>query len=218
VTAPELAAVASVISKNPVFEGPDARMVVAAYKALANGEQLSIDSLARTLGRPAEDVRATIERCNVEFDDEEIVGFGGLSIRPTCHEFFVRGRRLYTWCAWDPLFIAPILGEDARVGSTCPVTGDAIALTVGPSGITDTSPRTAALSMRIPDEGSGTDIRSSFCSDVLLFASADAAHTWTASHPNTFVLEIADAFELGQMVGSWKSTPLPMAKAIHHTA
>ena len=38
------------------------------------------------------------------------------------HRFEVAGRTLYTWCAWDSLFLPQILGQEAEVESTCPLT------------------------------------------------------------------------------------------------
>jgi alkylmercury lyase len=196
----DLTAVAKAIATNPTFDGADQDLVLALYIALADGERVSVASMARRLGRSVDSVRETIERCNVQFDADEIVGFGGLSRLPTPHAFHVRDRRLYTWCAWDPLFIAPILGDDASVESTCPVTGDQIRLVVGPDGPRDVSPPNAVLSMRVPDERATSHIVSNFCSFVLLFASAVAAKTWTAERPGTFVISIDDAFDLGRML------------------
>jgi hypothetical protein len=43
------------------------------------------------------------------------------------------------------------------------------------------------------------DVIESFCHYVLLFASRDAADVWIAEHPGTFVLDLEEAFDLGQM-------------------
>lgn len=71
--AQELAAVASIISKNPVFEGPDATLVLAAYNCLANGEPLSIDSLSTALARSIEDVASTPFSAASEFRSKAAV-------------------------------------------------------------------------------------------------------------------------------------------------
>jgi alkylmercury lyase len=196
----ELDAVRQAIATNPTFDGGDRDLVLAAYNALADGQRLSIASLARNLERTTTEVQATIDLCEVRFDDEAIVGFGGLSVLPTRHAFDVRGRRLYTWCAWDPFFIAPILGDDARVESSCPVTDQPVGLTVGPAGPRDVTPPTAVLSMLVPNERCTADLVTNFCGNVLLFTTAEAGRAWTEQHPGTFVIGIDDAFELGKML------------------
>lgn len=196
----QLDAVRRAIATNPTFEGGDRRVVVTVYEALANGETPTLSSIADRVGRSLDHVAATIERCNVFFDGEAIAAFGGLSTTPTAHSFEVRGRRLYTWCAWDPLFIARILREEATVRSACPVTGEAISMVVGPSGVRDITPDSAVLSMKVPDESCSTDLVANFCGSVLLFASREAAESWTGDHAGTFVVSLDEALELADTV------------------
>jgi alkylmercury lyase len=192
-----LEAVREAIGRNPSFDGGDRELVLELYGALADGETPTIEQLAKRLHRTVDDVTQVIDRCNVFYEDDAIVAFGGLSTTPTAHTFDVRGRRLYTWCAWDPLFIAPILHDDATVGSTCQVTGETISLIVGPNGVRAVSPASAVLSMTVPDESCTTDLVTNFCGSVLLFASPAAAETWTKGHPGTFAISLEEAFELG---------------------
>lgn len=42
-----------------------------------------------------------------------VLGFGGLTVAPMHHRFEVGGRILWTWCAWDSLFIPGTLGRQA---------------------------------------------------------------------------------------------------------
>jgi alkylmercury lyase len=187
------------------FDAAGRQVISAVYDALAEGEPVSIDAVAQALGRSSQDVAETVSRCNVEFKDELIVGFGGLSLIETAHAFELRDRRLYTWCAWDPLFIALILGEEARVESVCPVTRTVVSLTVGPTGVRDVTPSTAVLSMRIPDESCRKDTITNFCSVVLLFATDDAANQWIAGREGAFVMDLHRAFELGQIMVQQRS-------------
>jgi alkylmercury lyase len=40
------------------------------------------------------------------------------------HRFEINGLTLWTWCAWDSLFIPEILAQTARVASRDPETGE----------------------------------------------------------------------------------------------
>src|SRR5262249_51695841 len=98
-------------------------------------------SLVRTLARgapvpPAEVCRRSAEldmprdllepflRQRAERDGAgNLVGLMGLSLNRHPHRFAVGGRGLSTWCAWDTLFLLPLLGQPAEVASVCPATG-----------------------------------------------------------------------------------------------
>src|SRR5712692_6908171 len=80
-----------------------------------------------------------------------IVGYWGLALGKMTHRFEVNGQTLYTWCAWDSLFIPQILQSTARVESTCPVTGEKIRLTVAPDRIEKRAPRDVSMSFIVPD-------------------------------------------------------------------
>ena len=136
----------------------------------------------------------------VQYDDDRaVVGFGGLTIRPTKHRFEVAGRTLYTWCAWDSLFIPEILGQTARVESSCPESGNAIEITISPNAAPAADPPGTVVSFPLPEAAQlRADVRSNFCDLVYFFSSRDAAEVWTRRHEETFVLSLAQAVELGQ--------------------
>ena len=78
---------------------------------------------------------------NVRRDEQgRVEAFGGLSLRPTEHHFDVEGRRLYTWCAWDTLFLPALLDEQALLESNCPLTDVRASLTVAPELVLASQP------------------------------------------------------------------------------
>jgi alkylmercury lyase len=135
-----------------------------------------------------------INEANPELTTEE----RRLALADMPHRFVVDGRTLYTWCAFDPLFLAPLLEATAHVISRCPVTGETITLTVNAEGVRDIEPPGAVLSFLKPADGFSDDVIERFCHYIHLFASQDAANTWVAEHAGTFVLPIDEAFELGR--------------------
>ncbi len=192
--------VESLNNANPFLEDAERELAHATYRLLAEGKPVPLEDIARSAGADPDWVHRTIEDWTGVFKDDEgrIVAFWGLAIPEMDHRFEIDGRTLYTWCAWDPLFIAPLLATTARVTSTCPVTDRTITFLVGPDGVSDLRPAEAVLSFLQPTPEMKQDVIESFCHFVLLFASKDAADSWIAEHPGTFVLEIDDAFELGR--------------------
>jgi alkylmercury lyase len=177
----------------------DAPLALTLLRALAHGAPVSVDDLARRAGRPAADIDRRLSRWpNVERDrDGGVVAFAGLSLRPTTHALHVDDRALYTWCAWDTLFLPELLGATADVHSTCPATGRRVTLTVTPEAVLDVMPREAVVSIVMPQS---TDaIRSSFCCDVMFFASPSAGHAWLSSLTDGALLTIEEAHALGRL-------------------
>ena len=176
------------------------------YRLLARGEPVRIEELAETLNRRSYQMRRTIESWPSLIQQDEhkrVVGFGGLTLERTKHRFSIEGRSLYTWCAWDSLFIPEIIGKTAHVQSECPVTGRPISVTVRPNGGrgggSQCDPPAAVVSFLLPDAVDlKQGIRGSFCKYVHFFASRDAGFEWTRRNEGTFLLTVSEAFELGR--------------------
>jgi alkylmercury lyase len=179
----------------------DAPLALALLDELAKGEPVSVGRLARAANRDEGDIAATLHRWpNVHRDGQaRVVAFGGLSVTPTPHRFEVAGRRLYTWCAWDTLFLPSLLGQEARVESACPVTGTKVRLTVGPDGVRAAQPRSLQVSFPAAASTVTSDITSSFCCHVHFLADQDAAEEWLGENQGGLTLSLKDAVELGRL-------------------
>ena len=90
----------------------------------------------------------------------------GLALSETAHGYATDGRQLYTWCAWDTLFITPILDQVAEVRSSCPVTGRPVSLTVGPEGLRRVEPPETVVSFLSPQQPWADDVITTFCHGV----------------------------------------------------
>ncbi len=171
------------------------------YRMLARGEPVRVEELAEMLNRRSFQMRRTIESWPSLIQQDErkrVVGFGGLSLERTKHRFTGEGRSLYTWCAWDSLFIPEIIGKTAHVKSECPVSGRSISVTVRPDGVSDCDPPKAIVSFLLPEAVDlEQDVRGNFCKYVHFFASRDAGEEWTRRNEGMFLLTVSEAFELG---------------------
>lgn len=115
------------------------------------------------------------------------------------HRFTVNGWTLYTWCAWDTLFLPELIGETARVESTCPVTGQVVRLVVSPQAIIEREPAGAVMSFLTPEAARvQEDVITHFCHFVHFFRSAEAGQQWASEHEGTFLLSMPDAFTLAR--------------------
>jgi alkylmercury lyase len=177
----------------------DAPLALTLLRLLARGEPVSDAVLAAAGERTIDDVSAQLARWpNIERDgDDAVIGFSGLTLRPTAHCFEVAGRPLHTWCAWDTLFLPSMLGTSAYVRSTCPVSGRAVELVVAPDGIEHADPARIHVSFPPLANTNTADITGTFCRHVHFLAGDDAARTWQQTHPEGHVLDLTAAFDLG---------------------
>jgi alkylmercury lyase len=159
--------------------------------------QVSQDELEQRLAKLPPDV---------EFDRVgNIVGLG-VTLVPTSHRFRIRGKLLYTWCAFDTVLFPPCLHAEAQVESTCPVTCKSITFVATPEGtILDLLPAGSVMSLIVPAER-GDCTRATFCRQSLLFQSEQAASTFLADHPEAMLLSVEEAAYVGRLVAQTCST------------
>ena len=169
------------------------------------------EQFAAALGLSLAEAKTRLDRPSLRaltyLDDRgRVLGFGGLAVAPMHHGFNVDGRALWTWCAWDSLFIPQLLGAEAHVESPDPETGEVVRLDVAPAGITSVLPTTAVMSFLAPDasafQKSATSAMKSFCHFVFFFASGASGELWIAKHPGTFLYSLEDAAALARRLNS----------------
>ena len=180
------------------------RALLTLYRLIAGGEPVSVERLAATLGLDDTTVRNLLGRLppsTFQYDEPgRIIGFGGLSQSPTRHRFTVGGRGLYTWCAFDGLFLPELLDSPGRITTACPVTRVDIRLTVTPEGVEKTDPDGVVMSFVMPETaGYRADLRGTFCRYVNFFASDQAGAAWLTGNPGAAILSLAEAYALGRI-------------------
>jgi len=195
--------VAAVRDYFPSLTPEEQQIAVQTYQLLATGVPVTRQQLAGSLQLSLDTVAETLDRWwGVQFDEQDrINAFWGLTLQPTAHRLHINEYTLYTWCAWDTLFVPLILRTTAQIESRCPISKELIHLTVTPSQVTTVEPDSAVLSFLNPDTGDVKDnIVANFCHYVFFISSRDAGTQWIEAHPGTFFMSIEDAFILGQRI------------------
>lgn len=184
----------------PKLNAEGRKVFVALYRELSLGEPVSVQQVAQRAGVSLHRVNALLDAVPAVYREQgKVVGFWGLTVRPLSkHRFRTGERTLYTWCAWDALFIPMILAKTAHVESEDAHTGTPIRLTVTPERVEAVVPRGTVVSMLEPREDMLTDVVTRLCHYIHFFASAASGRAWTKQHPGTVLLSLEDAFELGR--------------------
>ena len=172
------------------------------YRTLALGEPVPDYAIAAATGLQIIEVTEEMEGWPSIYRSESgrIMGFWGLALEDTGHSFKVDGRQLYTWCAWDTLFLPELLGQDATIESVSGVTGEVIVIEVG-NGTLKADPATAVVSFVDPAQGQvdGERIISTFCHHILFFSARDEGEAWASAAGNgALILSIEEAFQIGR--------------------
>jgi len=188
----------------PRFDHIGRRVAVALYRELAKGRPVPLARVATLLDLTHEAVGGALAANLLLFNsDGSVIGFGGLNVTEMLpHRFRVNDETLYTWCAWDSLFIPGILGKAADVASRDPVTGIPISLKVAPDHVRGVQPAGTVVSFLAPNRAFDRNAITNFCHFVHFFGSEETGRTWTADHPGTFLLSLEDAFALGRLTNT----------------
>jgi alkylmercury lyase len=104
------------------------------------------------------------------------------------------------WCAWDTLFLPDVIGRTVEVTSRAPGDDAPISLTVTPHGPRDVTPPETVVTFVPPKADFVNNTIASFCHYVHFFPSPEAAAAWTAEHPDTFAVPLAEAYELAEVL------------------
>jgi alkylmercury lyase len=191
---------AALDAAGPSLDEDEQRLAAAVLRLLAAGQPASIQAAAAAAGMPASQAEAALRSWPAVFwdDHDQVTGFWGLALAQMPHRIRHAGTGLGAWCAWDPLFLARVIG-DLDVATADPVTGQAITYHVGGDGtITAASHPNAVLSFLRPGQPWDDDVITTFCHYVLHFTGPATARQWTAAHPGTFVISLDDAAELAR--------------------
>ena len=176
------------------------RLAAAVLRLLAAGQPVPIPAAAAAARLPGARAGQLLRSWPAVFWDgqDRVTGFWGLALAEMPHRIRHAGTDLYAWCAWDPLFLALVIG-DLEVATTDPVTGQAITYRIsGDGAITGASHPDAVLSFLRPGQPWDDDVMTTFCHYVLHFTSPATAAQWTAARPGTFAISLQDAAELAR--------------------
>ncbi|MGQ0640863.1 MAG: organomercurial lyase [Gemmatimonadaceae bacterium] len=210
----------------PIFTADEQRAAVALYRQLAKGHPVTSPQLATALNASAGKAKELLERPSIKsltFPDElgRVVGFGGLTVAPMQHKLMVNGRTLWTWCAWDSLFLPELLGATAQVESADPHTGELVRLEVAPNGVRKVAPDGVVVSFLHAESSlfaeSAANIVAKFCHFVFFFATRTSGERWVQNHPATFLYSLADAVTIARRINA-RSFGLELARLARHAA
>ncbi len=188
-------------------------LVRAGQRALAAGNPVAWEQLARVSGLPPESIRACLEAYPglARFDGlQRLVGLFGLSVQPTGFRVTSDLGTAFTWCAWDTLFIPRVIGRPMGVTSHCPVTGTPVALRVSADGIEAADPEGLLVSFLVSRQPDACGISGCCCPHVHFLAGAAAARQWRSSQPAGIILTLDEAWHLGRLyVSAMLAAPEP---------
>ena len=186
---------------SPKLELPAQRVALQTYRALAEGEAVSVARISGAAEVAPQVARELLEAWpGVVWEEGRVIGFWGLSPRPVSrHRLRVEDRTLFAWCAWDTLFLPELIGKPALVESSLKDAGQSVTLSVSADGLKNVNPSAAVMSMVMPHKDMMRDIVSSFCQFINFFPSREQAEKWVGEHGEASVMGIEEGFRLGAL-------------------
>jgi len=145
---------AALAAAGPRPDQDEQRLAAAVLRMLSAGQPVGVSAAAAAAEIPAPQAAAALQSWPAVFWDEhdQITGFWGLALTGMPHRLRRAGTGLGAWCAWDPLFLARVIG-DLEVATADPVTGTAITYRISGDGtITGASHTDSVLSFLRPGQ------------------------------------------------------------------
>ena len=192
----------------PSLSPDEIRLFIQIWRRLADGRPISpreVEQIASNLPISPDVATSVINKVSERDGEGNVVGFAGLSLKTHPHRFQVNDHTLSTWCAWDSLFLPPILKQTAQVESPCPGTKKEIGLTITPERVGKYDPTNTVISMITPKTTkkgleSAEEIWNAFCQNVHFFSSSEAASQWfSGKNLDISILSVEEGYQLGRM-------------------
>jgi len=181
-------------------------LVLAAYRAMLAGKPAEIAAIATDAGWDTTDAASQLAEWPGVYLNEakQVIGFWGLTVEPiSTHLVTTASGSSWAWCALDPLFILPLIGERGTVAAQSGATGTPIELDVAPDQARRVSPGDEVyVSFLVPSGPFTDDVRLTFCDYVLFFDGKPAADRWTNEHPGTTAMPLDAAAAIGRAMGA----------------
>jgi len=186
----------------PKLSQAEQNMALAIYRLLAQtGKPVDLPQLADYLQWVLKDVQNIMADWQgiQTNEDRQIIAFMGLTTQKTAHSFQVNDHTLYTWCAWDSLFIPQLLAMPARIRSISPTDGTPIEIDIEGYEVDNLSSQQIHVSFKMPGhQYSSAEIVQQFCCNIHFFTDESSANGWLKEHPGTGLMTLQAALELGK--------------------
>jgi len=203
----QLQAIAQAVRKRQNRYQRNALLFGQLVQLLVQGHPVAPELLARILHRDLDEMHSILRaHPELEYDEHGNIVGSGLTLVPTAHQFRMKQRTLFAWCAFDTLTYPVELHLSARITSRCPVTGRSIRLTVTPEQVLDLDPPEAQVSLVVDVAAECcSNVREDVCNYGHFFASREVATQWQAGHPQALILTVEEAYQVGRLVEGYRA-------------
>jgi alkylmercury lyase len=171
------------------------------YQKLALGRSVPIETIANELQKPIQDIQDHLKQmAYVEYSAaSEISAYRGVTLNQTKHNVFHNNSKIYTWCAFDTLFLADLLAKPVSISSNCPTCFKAIACKVTDHDLTNFKSTDIVMSFIIPNKVDiCEDLQNAFCCKVHFFCNEQCGSEWINLSSEIGFFDLADSLVIAQ--------------------
>jgi alkylmercury lyase len=166
------------------------------YQKLALGSSVSIEAIAIELHKSPQEVKDHLGKMEyVEYSASgEILAYRGVTLNQTKHLLLHNNAKIYTWCAFDTLFLAELLIGPVSISSSCPTCHKTITCEVTNGVLTTLNRTETVMSFIIPSkEDYFENLRSAFCCKVHFFCDEQCGNGWENLLPEIDFIGLAES-------------------------
>ncbi len=166
------------------------------YIGLTKGYPVSLALIVEQLDIPEEQVRELLDELDYveRSQNDEVIAYRGVTLSPTKYTLITADSTVYTWCAFDTLFLLDLIDQPAHIHSTCAACNKKLMLK--PSKLDGSMPENSSvvMSFLVPEPSAYQEsLRVSFCCKVHFFCNANCAQKWSSQHSDVELFSVEDS-------------------------
>ena len=171
------------------------------YIELVKGYPVPLAKIEKQFSIPEEQVRKLLgELAYVEHNqNDEIIAYRGVTLSPTKHTLVTEDSTVYTWCAFDTLFLLDLIDKPAHIHSTCAECDKKLMLKPSMLASSQFENTSIVMSFLVPEPSAYQEsLRASFCCKVHLFCNAACGQQWTSQQNNIELFSVDDSLTIAR--------------------
>ncbi|WP_444993890.1 organomercurial lyase [Aliikangiella sp. IMCC44359] len=185
----------------PKFSELEKRVSKYLYIELAKGYPVPLAKIVKQLDIPEEQVRKLIDTLAYveQNQNDEIIAYRGVTLSPTKHALVTNNSTVYTWCAFDTLFLLDLIDEPAHIHSTCAACNKKLILKPSKLAGSQFENNSMVMSLFVPEPSAYQEsLRDSFCCKVHFFCNETCGQQWSSQQSNIELFSVDDSLTIAQ--------------------
>lgn len=185
----------------PKFTELEKRLSKFLYIELVKGFPVPLAKIVEQLHLPEEQAIELLDALDYveQNQNNEIIAYRGVTLSSAKHTLVTAESTVYTWCAFDTLFLLDLIDEPAHIHSTCATCNKKLMLKPSMLDGSKFENSSVVMSFLVPEPSAYQEsLRASFCCKVHFFCNLNCGQQWSSLQSNIELFSIDDSLTIAR--------------------